>query len=148
MQPDKSDANFEALKKNRSVQLINTERQDWDCRITGNNELIHSAIENIIRNAVRYTNDNTTVEISLDHIASPTNTAIITIRDHGPGIPDDQLSNIFQPFFRISESRDRESGGVGLGLSIAERAIKSHGGSIAAKNAEDGGLLVEIRLPF
>jgi len=72
--------------------------------------------------------------------------AVLTVRDHGPGVPASQLTQIFQPFYRVSEARERSSGGVGLGLSIAERTIKLHGGSIRAENLKDG-LLVTIELP-
>ncbi len=72
---------------------------------------------------------------------------LITVRDRGPGVPDDQLEELFEPFYRIADSRDRGSGGTGLGLSIAQRAVRVHGGSVRALNAADGGLVVEIRLP-
>ena len=71
----------------------------------------------------------------------------LAIRDHGPGLPEEELSKIFTPFYRVTESRDRASGGVGLGLAIAERVIRLHEGSIRAENAEPGGLRVLIELP-
>jgi two-component system sensor histidine kinase CpxA len=74
-------------------------------------------------------------------------TAILTVRDHGPGVPEPELQHIFEPFYRVSEARERSSGGVGLGLSIAERTAKLHGGSIRAENTADG-LLVTIELPL
>jgi two-component system, OmpR family, sensor histidine kinase CpxA len=74
-------------------------------------------------------------------------TAVLTVRDHGPGVPDAELQHIFEPFYRVSEARERASGGVGLGLSIADRTVKLHGGTIHAANAKDG-LIVTIELPL
>jgi two-component system sensor histidine kinase CpxA len=70
---------------------------------------------------------------------------MVTVRDHGPGVPREWLSRIFDPFFRVESDRDRLSGGVGLGLSIAKRAIELHHGRIRAENA-DPGLRVEMQL--
>ena len=72
---------------------------------------------------------------------------MIEVRDHGPGVPEDMLARLFDPFVRVGESRDRASGGYGLGLAIAQRAIQLHGGEISARNVRDGGLAVRIRLP-
>jgi two-component system sensor histidine kinase CpxA len=74
-------------------------------------------------------------------------TAVLTVRDHGPGVPVAELQHIFQPFYRVSEARERASGGVGLGLSIADRTVKLHGGTIRAENLKDG-LIVTIELPL
>ncbi len=74
--------------------------------------------------------------------------AVITVRDHGAGVPDAALAEIFRPFYRVDYARDREAGGVGLGLAITERAIRLHGGTATAANAADGGLVVTIILPI
>ena len=71
----------------------------------------------------------------------------VTVRDHGPGVGDDELERIFEPFYRVDEARDRSSGGVGLGLAIAARAVRAHGGEISAANHPEGGLVVTVRLP-
>jgi two-component system OmpR family sensor kinase len=71
----------------------------------------------------------------------------IQIRDHGPGLPESELINIFRPFYRVASARDRQSGGTGLGLAIADRVVRSHSGTIQARNLEPPGLLVEILLP-
>ena len=71
---------------------------------------------------------------------------MIKIQDHGPGIPEEMLNSIFEPFVRVGESRDRQSGGYGLGLAIAKRAINLHGGEMSAAN-EDEGLSIIIHLP-
>jgi signal transduction histidine kinase len=95
----------------------------------------------VLRNALRYTKDK--VEVSLQ---TKQNKAFITIKDNGDGIPEPELKQIFQPFYRVSESRTRKSGGIGLGLAIAEQAVHAHEGEISARNTEDG-LIVEIILP-
>src|SRR4029079_6733310 len=114
------------------------------CRVRGSFELLRSAIENVVRNAVRYTAEGTCVEVGLHWRLD---TAILTVRDHGPGVPEAELQHIFEPFYRVSEARERSSGGVGLGLSIADRTIKLHGGTIRAENVNDG-LLITIGLPL
>jgi two-component system sensor histidine kinase CpxA len=72
---------------------------------------------------------------------------IIRVRDHGPGVPEPELQKLFRPFYRLDAAREH-TGGVGLGLTIAERAVKLHGGSIRATNAPTGGLILELRLPI
>ncbi|WP_422931871.1 sensor histidine kinase [Singulisphaera sp. PoT] len=111
--------------------------------IQGDPELLRRAFENILRNAIRHAPVGTSVDVNL---ASDSNGALVLIRDHGPGVPSESLSAIFQPFFRVEGDRSRESGGVGLGLAIARRAIALHNGTITAHNAAPG-LAVETRLP-
>jgi two-component system sensor histidine kinase CpxA len=135
------DADFEARARNRSVRLAAIE----PVRIDGVPNLIRRAIENVIRNAVHYTAEGTEVEIKL--FTDSEARAVIVVRDHGPGVPDEVLTEIFRPFYRVDEARDREAGGVGLGLSIAERAVRLHGGSVGATNAPDGGLIITLALP-
>ena len=134
------DANFEAKPLHKEVSIVQLEK----CRVNGSAELLRSAIENVVRNAVRYTAVNTAIEVNLHWKLE---TAELTVRDRGPGVPESELQHIFQPFYRVSEARDRASGGAGLGLSIADRTVKLHGGTIEARNVE-GGLLVIIRLPL
>lgn len=131
------DSKFEANGKGKNIEIL----QNDECRILGNETLLTSAIENVLRNAVRYTNGK--VETSL---ARKNGSAIITIRDFGEGIPDTELHQIFRPFHRVSEARDRRSGGIGLGLAITEQAVHAHNGTVSAKNTGDG-LSVEISLP-
>jgi two-component system sensor histidine kinase CpxA len=138
------DADFEAQSRNRSVQVVACE----DCTVTGVVELLRSAVENVVRNAVHYTAEGTAVEIELrcDNAESK-RYAVINVRDHGKGVPDEAIDEIFRPFYRVEDARDRQTGGTGLGLAIAARAIFSHGGTIKAANANGGGLMVEMRLP-
>jgi signal transduction histidine kinase len=113
--------------------------------VRGDRELLRRAVENVLRNAIRYAPAETPVEVSLERRADG---AVISVRDYGPGVPEESLSNLFKPFFRVEADRSRNSGGgVGLGLSIAKRAVAVHQGKIRARNAEPG-LLVEIELPL
>ena len=134
------DANFEAKSMQKTVQPVHLD----PCLVRGSSELLRSAIENVVRNALRYTREGSAVEVSLQ---SRLDSAVLTVRDYGPGVPDSELQHIFEPFYRVSEARERSSGGVGLGLSIADRTVKLHGGTIRAGNAHDG-LLVTIELPL
>ena len=136
------DADFEARSRKRSVKLETAE----SCTIVGNEQLLRRAIENVVRNAVQYTAEGTEVEVKLE-CADKTNAAVITVRDHGAGVPENALTEIFRPFYRVDDARDREAGGVGLGLAIAERAVRLHAGTVEALNASDGGLVVTISLP-
>jgi two-component system, OmpR family, sensor histidine kinase CpxA len=142
-----SDADFEARDRNRAARVVVSE----SCIAIGSEELLRRAVENVVRNAARYTAENTEVEISLS-LESPS-TAVITVRDHGPGAPESSLTEIFRPFYRVADARDRQTGGAGLGLAITERAVNLHGGTVRASNAPGasdaggGGLIVEIKLP-
>lgn len=110
----------------------------------GDRELLRRAMENIVRNAIRYAPEGTPVEVKL---ATDRDDAEISVRDYGPGVPEAELPKIFKPFFRVDQSRDSSTGGVGLGLAIAHRAVTVHHGTMTAKNA-DPGLLVSIELPL
>jgi two-component system sensor histidine kinase CpxA len=134
------DAQFEAQANQRQIVLEATS----PCRLAVDEQLLHSAIENIIRNAIKYTAPDTRVEVRLDC----NDTAVhIGIRDHGPGVDENRLQDLFKPFVRLSEARERDSGGYGLGLAIAEHAVRLHDGRIEARNCADGGLLITIELP-
>jgi two-component system sensor histidine kinase CpxA len=134
------DASYEAKPLNKEVKAVQLEA----CHVRGSAELLRSGIENVVRNAIRYTAEGSAIEVSL---SCKLDTALLTVRDYGPGVPEAELGHIFEPFYRVSEARERSSGGVGLGLSIAERTVKLHGGSIRAANAHDG-LLITIELPL
>ena len=137
------EANFEARNTGRKVTIGATQK----CLVNGNAQLLCSAVENVVRNAVRYTAEETAVEISL--VCKERNgeqIAVITVRDRGAGVPENELENIFRPFYRVAAGRERESGGTGLGLAIAARAAQLHNGFITAKNASNGGLEVQILL--
>ena len=137
------DADFEARSLNRSVQVVATDK----CSIKGVEDLLRSAVENVVRNAVRFTPEGTAVEVALrKQNGAGDNFAVISVRDRGRGVPAESLEKIFRPFYRTEDARDRQSGGgTGLGLAITERAVRMHGGTIRAANAPEGGLSVEMR---
>ncbi|HEX5226384.1 MAG TPA: ATP-binding protein, partial [Bryobacteraceae bacterium] len=112
--------------------------------VTGDEELIRRALENVIRNAIRYAPRGTAVDVEL---AKPRDAVVVSVRDYGPGVPEDALSRIFDPFYRVDSDRNRASGGLGLGLAIARRSVQLHKGKLSAKNAHPG-LLVTIELPL
>lgn len=112
--------------------------------LTGDEELLRRAIENVVRNAIRYAPRGTSIEVELRR---STDLAQVTIRDYGPGVPEDALPRIFEPFYRVDSDRNRRSGGLGLGLAIARRSVELHKGSLQAQNAHPG-LLVTIELPI
>jgi two-component system sensor histidine kinase CpxA len=111
--------------------------------VAGDPELLRRAIENIIRNAIRYSPPGAAVDIDLCERGG---SAQVRVRDRGPGVPPESLGRIFDPFYRVDPDRSRSGGGVGLGLAIARRAVELHDGTLRASNANPG-LLVEIDLP-
>ena len=133
------DANFEGAVKGCRVSITGAAGR---C-VNGNRELLRSAIENVLRNAVRYSPPGAGVEVAVE---SGDGGLAVTIRDRGPGVPQGDLERIFEPFFRVAESRDRDSGGEGVGLAITSQVMRAHGGSATAANRGDGGL--EVRLGF
>jgi signal transduction histidine kinase len=136
------DANFESQAGNRQVSI------EIGCQgsVNGSDELLGRAFENVIRNALHHTDDGSTVGVHLG-IAEDGRSTEITVRDHGPGVPPQALAELFRPFFRVGEARNQQDGGSGVGLAIAERAIKLHGGKIIAANHPEGGMLFTILLP-
>jgi len=154
------DAGFEAQSRHCEVEATVVD----DCVVIGSPSLLHSAIENVVRNAIRYTQDGTSVEVRLEQgVGLPNLTlqngtlkndgvgkpeAVVRVTDSGPGVPDDALDKLFRPFYRIDDARGRQTGGVGLGLAITDRAVRLHGGTIRVSNRPQGGLMVEIRLPL
>lgn len=136
------DAGFEAEARGGHVVLSG----DYVAQtLLGGEDLLRQALENVIRNAVKYTDDGTTVEVimskSMDQL-------IIRVLDCGPGVPEESLEKLFDPFYRVADARERTSGGTGIGLAIADRSVRLHGGTIMAKNRSDKGLEVEIKLPL
>lgn len=123
---------------------LNLQYPDQECLVATHGNTLIGVFENVLRNALHYTPTHSSIDITLN-IAKKC--ACIEIRDRGAGVEDEALEDIFQPFFRTSEARDRSSGGYGLGLAIAARTVDLHSGKITAHNHKDGGLSVNIRLP-
>src|SRR5947209_2273465 len=139
------DATFEAQARNTQVEC---EILD-ELPVMGDRALLRSAIENVVRNATRYTREGTAVQIRAEKIKSGNvEDAFIQVSDSGPGVSEGELDKIFKPFYRIDDARERSTGGVGLGLAITEQAIRLHGGSVRASNLAEGGLLVEMHIPL
>jgi signal transduction histidine kinase len=134
------DARFEAEAKGCRVELA--ARLD-EMTIKGRADLLHRAIENVVRNAVRHTFNNTRIDLV---VGRSDDTLVINIDDDGPGMPESALSAMFEPFVRFHENRGND--GYGLGLAITREVIEAHRGTIQATNRESGGLRVEIRLPM
>lgn len=140
------DAEFEAQARHCHVR---TEIPEAEWNVRGDASLLHSAIENVVRNAIRYTHEGGTVRIRLQRTETPTGPeALLQVTDCGPGVPEHALEKLFEPFYRLDDARGRLTGGVGLGLAIARRAVRFHGGWVSASNRAEGGLLVEIHLPL
>jgi two-component system sensor histidine kinase CpxA len=132
------DAQFEAQVLDKQV-ILNCSS---DICLQADPQLLLSALENILRNAVKYAQYR--VEVSAEQFS---NKVSIAISDDGQGLPEKELEKVFTLFYRVSAARERDSGGVGLGLAIAQRAIYYHGGQISAENLKTGGLRITIELP-
>ncbi len=141
------DVAFETSSQHKSVEVLNIE----PLSVIGSQELLHQAIENVVRNGAYYTRPNTVVTLRLFsiHDENDATWAVVQVRDHGPGVPEDKIPHLKDPFFRVAEARDRNSGGTGLGLAIAHQVVQQHGGRISIKNTRDrDGLIVEVHLPL
>ncbi|MFC0179687.1 envelope stress sensor histidine kinase CpxA [Thorsellia kenyensis] len=134
------DAKFEAEQKNKCL-VLTSDIGDW--MIYGVLNALESAIENIIRNALRYSYGK--IEVGF---ASDGKEIIITVDDDGPGVKENELEHLFRPFYRTDEARDRESGGKGLGLAIVEAVVEQHNGRVKAEKSHLGGLRMTVVLPI
>jgi two-component system sensor histidine kinase CpxA len=138
------DARLEAVARGAQVELSAPET----ATVEGVPELLRSAIENVVRNAVRYTAPATAVEIAVTADGGAAEPAwAVRVRDHGPGVAEGERERIFEPFYRVEGTSGGAAGGTGLGLAIARRIARQHGGEIEARPAEGGGLTVTLRLP-
>jgi two-component system sensor histidine kinase CpxA len=139
------DATYEAQRRQSAVVLCASDQ----CVILGNQQLLHRAIENVIRNAIQYTEAGSEVEITLTVSQEQEGRmAVLDVNDRGPGIPENELDSIFLPFYRVDYARSPHTGGSGVGLAIAERAVKLHGGDLRAFNRPNGGATIRMRLPI
>ena len=139
-------AAFEAQHRRVTLQ---TTLPEHELRVYGNITLLYSALENVVRNAIQYTDPETQVGVDVCPMGQTGEQHVrIRVSDCGPGVPESELENIFCPFYRVDESRDRKIGGTGLGLTIADRVVRRHQGVISAKNNAPKGLLIEMMLPL
>ena len=135
------DARFEASQSN--VEIVYDDR--WpEVTMQGAENMLRSAVENVLRNAIFYSGAEGRVELSVrvqDAVAT------ISVRDNGPGVPAPALPKLFDPFYRVDDARGTSTGGSGLGLSIVSGAVKVHNGSVRARNLEPHGLEIILELP-
>jgi two-component system sensor histidine kinase CpxA len=138
------DAEYEAQQRCCKIQVL----EHSDCTVQGNHELIYRAIENIVRNAIRYTRQDTVVELKI-RCGERAGRRMVTldVADSGPGIPETELENVFRPFYRVDAARQQDTGGFGVGLAIADRAVRLHHGELRARNRPEGGLTISLSLP-
>lgn len=134
------DANFEAAATGATIAY----QCDDPIKVNGDAGLLRSAVENIVRNAIFYSGEGGQIEVKLE---KSDGTAVISVRDNGPGVPENALPLLFKPFYRVDDSRGATTGGMGLGLAIVRNAVAAHGGNVSAKNISPHGLEVELRLP-
>lgn len=122
--------------------------EDSQCTIQGDWELLYRAVENVVRNAIRYTHPGTQVTIRVaEATIEERRFASIEVSDCGPGIPEADLAHIFRPFYRLDQARSSATGGSGVGLAIAERAVRLHGGSLRATNRTSGRASIQMVFP-
>jgi two-component system sensor histidine kinase CpxA len=139
------DAQYEASQRQCSVVF----HADGECTTPGNRQLLYRAIENVVRNAVKYTTPGTEVEISVGAGKDETGHSVnvVEVSDRGPGIPEAEIEAIFRPFYRVDRARSQETGGFGVGLAIAERTVKLHGGRVSGRNRSGGGATIRMQFP-
>lgn len=139
------DASFEGMHEGKTLRIAMPD----SARMFGNPVLLRQALDNVMRNALRHTPPRSTVDVTLTPLGEPQPQCMeIRVRDHGSGVPDTALKDIFRPFYRVEAARNRDKGGVGLGLALTEQAVRIHHGHVKAYNANGGGLEVVILLPF
>jgi two-component system sensor histidine kinase CpxA len=135
------DANFEGAAKGCTVRTLGAAKSS----VNGSRDLLRSAIENVLRNAVRYSPKGARVDVAVERSEAG---LTVSVRDQGPGVPESEVQRIFEPFYRVAESRDRDTGGEGIGLAITSRVMRAHGGSASADNRTGGGFEVRLSLPL
>jgi len=136
------DARFEAQEKGVTIDFVTNQRRGGsEALVVGSGKLISRAIENIVRNALRFSRRGDTITVELDSAVSGTT---LYIRDQGPGVKTEQLASLFEPFVQADPANGQ---GYGLGLAIAKRAIIAHGGTIRAVNGAAEGLIITLWLP-
>lgn len=139
------DVQFEAESRHCSIQTVT----NADSSINGDSDMLRHALENIVRNAIRYSPAGSIVEITIDQVERDGRVdAVLRVSDSGPGVAEEKLNLILNPFYRAVDSRRSSSSGFGIGLAIADRVARLHSGQITAKNRAGGGLVVEMSLPL
>ena len=135
------DAKFEAASTDATI----TYEGEEGIQVNGDEGLLHSAIENLVRNAIFYSGENGRIEVQLKRSQGK---ACLTVRDNGPGVPEDKLALIFKPFYRVDDARGTATGGMGLGLAIVRNAVSAHGGDVMVKNVMPHGFEITFTIPL
>ena len=135
------DVQFESQLRGITI----TKTGDQPKALFGDSVQLRHAVENVLRNACFYSGEGGLVEVSSSEVDKR---AIISIKDNGPGVAEEMLEKIFHAFFRSSSARESNSGGFGVGLTIAKRIVQAHNGEIQAFNRPEGGLEVRFCLPI
>jgi two-component system sensor histidine kinase CpxA len=139
------DLEYEAAGRRRTLRTSEIQ----DCTVSGDPVMLQRAVENVVRNAIRYTPEQGVIEIVLRTThRDGSDFGILVIVDDGPGVPNDELQAILRPFYRADKSRQPSTGGFGVGLAIANRAVNLHAGHISIANRPEGGLAVEMSFPL
>ena len=134
------DAKFEAAATNTTITYAGVE----NVRVNADPGMLRSAIENVVRNAIFYSGEGGKIEVGL---TTSSGAAFVTVRDNGPGVPEEKLKLIFDPFYRVDDSRGTTTGGMGLGLALADNAMRAHDGGIMAGNVQPHGLVITLAMP-
>jgi len=135
------DARFEAAATEADIHCTT----DATVSVHGDPGLLRSAIENVVRNAIFYSGEGGRIEVVVSQ--NDGGGVVVTVSDNGPGVPPDKMQLIFEPFYRVDDSRGTTTGGMGLGLAIANNAIVAHGGGVIARNVEPHGLEIRLLIP-
>jgi len=136
-----ADAHYELPGRDADVRVL---EPDGQVVVHGNWDLLRRAIENVVRNALFYTGQGTPITLTLAERGAH---VLIVVTDQGPGVPEEALGHLFEPFYRVDEARARKTGGSGVGLAICQRVVEAHGGTVRARNNAPTGLIVEIEIP-
>ena len=137
-----ADAIYELPARASDVRVLEPEGPST---VHGNWDLLRRAVENVVRNALFYTAQGTPITLT---IAERSSRVSIVVTDQGPGVPEEALGHLFEPFYRVDEARARKTGGSGVGLAICQRVVEVHGGTVHARNNTPTGLIVEIEIPL
>jgi signal transduction histidine kinase len=134
------DARFEAVATDATINYVD----EAMVQVNGDPGLLRSAVENVVRNSIFYSGQGGGIDVGL---RLEDGQAIVAVRDNGKGVPEEALSLLFKPFYRVDDARGTTTGGMGLGLAIVRNAVAVHGGTVSARNVSPHGLEVELRLP-
>jgi two-component system, OmpR family, phosphate regulon sensor histidine kinase PhoR len=125
-------------------QQVVTRVDDEATTVVSDPAKLHDAFRNLVENAIVYAPPHTTIELASRRDGA---SIVLTVSDQGPGIPDADLTRVFERFYRVDKARSRESGGTGLGLSIVKHLVNLLGGEVKAANRAGGGAVFTVRLP-